>query len=329
MILQCNISSQDKTKSSPTAIAQPTRDCAANQSSLTNSVVQLTSRYKQIFLPPLKFIFSQRKYILCSFVSWKCFQVCRYITLDKLLFHHVRQTTVSNLCGRTSFRLSQHEKSFVVHLGNVMSLTVYLTGSFFLWGSQRKRLVYVDAMFVSVDVPMLYTLSLLTGLFRQNRWRLHNFLFPWTDEYRFLEPRMTIFVFSTNDHSIVCYHTRFRFVDTFKKSGHKPNDNVLQPWQTNVWRSNVCVIYSVWVFSWKFSPSSPSGAFVKLFSVTSTSCRSDHYPIFGKLCLQKATPKLSSHLFCITLPSLTPTSNLYQALEVQLDSFSFFLKSFG
>jgi len=33
----------------------------------------------------------------------------------------------------------------------------------------------------------------------------------------FLEPRMTIFVFSTNDHSVVCYHTRFVFVDTFKK----------------------------------------------------------------------------------------------------------------
>jgi len=45
-----------------------------------------------------------------------------------------------------------------------MSLTVYLsiTDSFFLRGSQRKRLVYVDASFVSVDVPMLYTLNLLT-----------------------------------------------------------------------------------------------------------------------------------------------------------------------
>jgi len=78
--------------------------------------------------------------------------------------HHVRQTAVSNLCSRTSPRLSQHEKCFVVYLGNEMSLTVYfsITDSFFLWGSQRKRLVYVDAIFVSVDVPMLCTLSLLT-----------------------------------------------------------------------------------------------------------------------------------------------------------------------
>ena len=108
-----------------------------------------------------------------------------------------------------------------------MSPTVYLsiTDSFFLWGSQRKRLVYVDAIFVSVDVPMLYTLSFLTRLFRLNRWRLHNFLFPWTDEYRFLEPRMTIFVFSTNDRNVVCYHTRFCFCRHFQKSGHKPHDN--------------------------------------------------------------------------------------------------------
>jgi len=100
-----------------------------------------------------------------------------------------------------------------------MSLTAYLSipDYFVLWGSQRKRLVYVDAIFASVDVPMSYTLSLLTRFIPLNRWRLHNFLFPWTDEYRFLEPRMTIFVFSTNDHSVVCYHNRFVFVDTFKK----------------------------------------------------------------------------------------------------------------
>ena len=41
-ILQCNISSQNKTKSSPTAIAQPTRDCAPNRSSPSNGVVKLT-----------------------------------------------------------------------------------------------------------------------------------------------------------------------------------------------------------------------------------------------------------------------------------------------
>ena len=86
-ILQCNISSQCKAKWSLMAIAQPTRDCAANRSSLSNGVVQLTSRYKQILLPPLNFFFATQV-LLCSFVSWKCFQVCRYITLelDKLLF---------------------------------------------------------------------------------------------------------------------------------------------------------------------------------------------------------------------------------------------------
>ena len=93
-------------------------------------------------------------------------------------------TYFSNLCGHTSFRLSQHEKFFVVYLGNEMSLSEYLsiTDTFFLWGSQRKQLVYVDAIFVSVDVPMLYTLSLLTRVipikpmvvtqlpFSMNRW---------------------------------------------------------------------------------------------------------------------------------------------------------------
>jgi len=33
---------------------------------------------------------------------------------------------------------------------------------------------------------------------------------------------MTIFVFSTNHHSIVCYHTRFVFVGTFKKAVTNP-----------------------------------------------------------------------------------------------------------
>ena len=84
-ILQCYISSQHKTKSSPMAVAQPTRDCAANRSSLSNGAVQFTSRYKQILLPPLNFFFTTQV-LLCSFVSWKYFQVCHYITLDKLLF---------------------------------------------------------------------------------------------------------------------------------------------------------------------------------------------------------------------------------------------------
>jgi len=65
-----------------------------------------------------------------------------------------------------------------------MSLTVYLSiaDSFFLWGSQRKRLIYVDAIFVSVVAPMLYSSSLLTQFistkpievtqlpFSMNRW---------------------------------------------------------------------------------------------------------------------------------------------------------------
>jgi len=34
-------------------VAQPTRNCAANRSSLSNGAVQLTALYKQIFLPPV------------------------------------------------------------------------------------------------------------------------------------------------------------------------------------------------------------------------------------------------------------------------------------
>ena len=171
-ILQLNISSQHKTESSPTAIAQPTRNCAANRSSLSNDVARVMSRYKQISLPPLKIFFRN------AFVF-----VCFLKVISSLSLHHVRQTAISNLCSRTSPQLSQHEKFFVVY-GNEMSLTVYLsiTDSFFLWGSQRKRLIYVDAIFVSVDVPMLYTLSLLTRFiptkptvvaqlpFSMNRW---------------------------------------------------------------------------------------------------------------------------------------------------------------
>ena len=97
----------------------------SNRSSLSNGVVQLTSRYKQVFLPPLKFIFCNAS----TFVF-----VCFLKALSSLSLHHLRQTAVSKLCGRTSFRLSQHEKFFVVYLGNEMSLTVHLsiTDSFFL-----------------------------------------------------------------------------------------------------------------------------------------------------------------------------------------------------
>ena len=40
-------------------VAQPTRICAANRSSLSNGAVQLTALYKQIFLPPVNFFATQ------------------------------------------------------------------------------------------------------------------------------------------------------------------------------------------------------------------------------------------------------------------------------
>ena len=161
--------------------------------------------------------------------------------LKKFENHCLRQTPVSNLCGRTSFRLSQHEKFFVVYLGNEMSLTVYLsiTDSFFLWRSQRKRLVYVGAIFVSVDVPMLYTLSLLTRFIPTKPMAVTQLPFSINRWIPFFRTTNENIVFSANDHSIVCYHTRFCFRRCFEKSGHKPHENVLQPWQTNVWRSKM------------------------------------------------------------------------------------------
>jgi len=121
---------------------------------LCSKSAKLTARYKLIFLLPVKFFRNASAFVYVCFLK----------ALSSLSLHHVRQTAVSNLCSRTSFRLSQHEKCFAVYLGNEISLTVYLsvTDSFFLWGSQRKRLIYVDAIFVSVVAPMLYTLSLLT-----------------------------------------------------------------------------------------------------------------------------------------------------------------------
>ena len=120
---------------------------------LCRKSVKLTARCKQIFLLPVKFFRNASPFVF----------VCILKVISRLSLHHVRQTAVSNLCSRTSFRLSQHEKFSVVYLGNEISLTVYLsiTDSFFLWGSQRKWLIYVDAIFVSVVAPMLYTLSLL------------------------------------------------------------------------------------------------------------------------------------------------------------------------
>jgi len=100
------------------------------------------------------------------------------------------------------------------------ALTVYLsiTDSFFLWGSQRKWLIYTDAIFVSVVEPMSYTLNLLTRFIPTKLMAVTQLpFFPWTDEYRLLESRMTILVFSTNDNSVVCYHTRLVFEGTFEK----------------------------------------------------------------------------------------------------------------
>jgi len=107
-ILQRKIASQHKTKWSPMAITQPTRDCAANRSSFSNGVVKLTARCIQIFLPPVKF-FSQRKCL------------CVRLFPESALKSGVTscQTNCwSDLCSRTSFRLSQHEKFFVFYLGN-------------------------------------------------------------------------------------------------------------------------------------------------------------------------------------------------------------------
>ena len=64
------------------------------------SATELTSRSKQIFLPPLNFFFRNAS----TFVF-----VCFLKALSSLSLHHLRQTAVSNLCGRTSFLLSQHE----------------------------------------------------------------------------------------------------------------------------------------------------------------------------------------------------------------------------
>ena len=210
----------------------------------------------------------------------------------------------------------QHEKCFVVYLGNEISLTAYLsiTDSFFLWWSQRKRLIYVDAIFVSVVAPILYTLSLLTRFiptkpmsvtqlpFSMNRW------LPF-----FLEPRMTISVFSTNDHSVDCCHARFVFPGTLKKAVTIPV-------------TEFCVIYRLRILLWSFSPTSPSGAFVNFLVWHQLVVDPITIESFENCVCKKPRWMFSSHLFCITLPSHKPTSNLYHAFEVLLYSFSFFLK---
>ena len=129
------------------AITQPTRDCATNRTSSLLVVNKFSCNLQKFFLNASAFVF-----------------VCFLNVLSSLWLHHIRQTDVSTLCSRTSFRLSQHEIFFVVYVGNEISLTVCLsiTDSYFLWGSQRQRLIYVEAIFVGVVAPMLYTSSLLT-----------------------------------------------------------------------------------------------------------------------------------------------------------------------
>jgi len=63
-ILRSIISSQHKTKQSPIPVAKSSRGCAANRLSISNGVVQLTSRYKQICLQPV--IFFATQVLLCS-----------------------------------------------------------------------------------------------------------------------------------------------------------------------------------------------------------------------------------------------------------------------
>ena len=52
----------------------------------------------------------------------------------------------------------------------------------------------------------------------------------------------------------------FVFVDTFKKWSQTPRQRFAAVTNQCLALENVCVIYSVWVFSWNFSPSCPSGA---------------------------------------------------------------------
>jgi len=125
-------------------------------SRLCSKSAKLTARYKQIFLLPVKLFRNASAFVF----------VCFFKVLWRLSLHHVRQTTVSNLWSPASPRLSQHDTFFVVYLGNEMSLTVYLsvTDSFFVWGSHRKCLIYIDAILSTVVALMLHSLSLLTRL---------------------------------------------------------------------------------------------------------------------------------------------------------------------
>jgi len=71
-------------------------------SPLCNKSVKLTARCKQIFLQLVKFFLNASAFVFVCFLK----------VLSSLSLHQVRQTSVSNLCSRTSFRLSQHEIFF-------------------------------------------------------------------------------------------------------------------------------------------------------------------------------------------------------------------------
>jgi len=211
--------------------------------------------------------------LLCSFVSWKCFQVCRYITLDKLLF----QICVVVL----HFVLSQHEQCFVVYLRNEISPTVNLsiTDSFFLWGSQRNPLIDVETIFVSVVALMLYTLSLLTRFIPEKPMAVTQLPFSmnrWMRFFRTANNNICLFYKSPQRCLLSCL---FCFRRYFQKSGHNPRNKVLH---------NLQLVN----FVMKFFSNQSFWCVCKFFSVTSTGCRSDHYRIFRKLCLQKATLKV-------------------------------------
>jgi len=78
---------------------------------------------------------------------------------------------------------------------------------------------------------------------------------------------MTIFVLSTNDHSVVCDHAHFVFVGTFKKAATNPAskfcNRVTPMFGARKFLRNLQFVSFVMIFF----PTSPSGAFVKLFSV--------------------------------------------------------------
>ena len=95
--------------------------------------------------------------------------------LDKLLFQ---------ICVVVIHFVKVNTRNFLQFTLVMKCRLLYISASLtpFSWGSQRKRLIYVDATFVSVVAPMLYTLSLFTRFiptkpmavaqlhFSMNRW---------------------------------------------------------------------------------------------------------------------------------------------------------------